>query len=56
MDPRAIQMMLFQGLNNKPAQGPFSAIANPIVAALTARAMAPIYQQQQEQALALQRM
>lgn len=56
MDPRAIQMMLFQRLNNRPAQGPFSAIANPIVAALTARAMAPMYQQQQQQALALQRM
>jgi cell division septation protein DedD len=50
VDPRAIQMMLYQRLN-QPSQNKFANVINPIVALLTARQMTPAIVQQQKQQL-----
>ena len=54
VDPRAIQMMLYQRLN-QPSQNKFANVINPIVALLTARQMTPAVVQQQQQQLANER-
>lgn len=51
----AVRALLFNQLN-RPAQGPWTAIINPIVAAIQARQLAPQVQQRQAQAQQLERL
>src|SRR5580765_2657261 len=56
-NPRLAQMQAFMQMQQgNPGRGPFTSIVNPIVNALMARQIAPQLQQQQQSALALQRL